>query len=179
MLPFHKDFGPRFGFAYQALERTVLRGGFGLFYNASGSESINMRLARNIPFGLTISVSPGDVTPGTTSSRPNQNGPVTYPRTHLNWFSTAAYSTPAQYTYGNAGRNSLIGPGRTNFDTSLFKTFPLHESTVLQFRVEAFNIFNHPQFGYPNQTVGSAQVGQITSIVGTPRNLQASLRLEF
>ena len=114
-----------------------------------------------------------------TSSRPNITGPVTYPKTLSHWFSASAFSTPAPYTYGNAGRNTLVGPGRTNFDTSLFKTFPIHEQMVLQFRVEAFNVFNHPQFGYPIATVGNAQVGQITSIVGNARNLQGSLRLQF
>ena len=116
-----------------------------------------------------------------TSSRPNiiPGATVTYPKTLLNWFLPTAFTTPAQYTYGNAGRNTLLGPGRTNFDTSLFKTFPIRESMVLQFRVEAFNVFNHPQFGYPNATIGNAQVGQITSIVGNARNLQGSLRLQF
>ena len=116
-----------------------------------------------------------------TSSRPNiiPNMKVVYPKTLNNWFLPTAFTTPAPYTYGDAGRNSLVGPGRTNFDTSLFKTFPIHEQIVLQFRIEAFNVFNHPQFGYPNQTVGNSQVGQITSIVGNARNLQASLRLQF
>jgi hypothetical protein len=114
-----------------------------------------------------------------TGSRPNQNGPAIYPKTLTNWFSPSAFSIPAQYTYGNAGRNSLIGPGRTNLDMSLLKTFPVHEQMLFQFRFEAFNIFNHPQFGYPNASIGNAQVGQITSIVGTARNLQASLRFQF
>jgi hypothetical protein len=114
-----------------------------------------------------------------TGSRPNQNGPVTYPKTLANWFSPSAFTIPAQYTYGNAGRNSLIGPGRTNFDMSLLKSFPVHEQMLFQFRFEAFNIFNHPQFGYPNANIGTTQAGQITSIVGTARNLQASLRFQF
>ena len=97
----------------------------------------------------------------------------------MHWFLPSAYSTPAPYTYGDASRNSLVGPGRTNFDESLFKNFPVHEQMLFQFRFEAFNVFNHPQFGYPNQTVGNSQVGQITSIVGNARNLQASLRFQF
>lgn len=418
--PFKKDFGPRFGFAYNVLQNTVVQGGFGLFFNASGSEAVNMRLARNTPFGATISETPGDIKPGTTvsqgfptgapyfflgpnptfnialadaptgsqsavepgfkpgyaeqfnlgvqqaitpidmvikvtgvgnlgrrlydapnvnqpipdttptsslnsrrplfalnpnlstvteatsrglseyyglqvvadkrlrqgvnfllgyswshaiddvalefgggdagpspqdprnpradrsnsiidqrqrltfsylwmlpfgkgrhflnhggpvdwflggwqtngilltqtglyfspvlntattntgtQSRPNQIGPVSYPRTLTKWFDPSAYASPAANTYGNAGRNSLIGPGRTNFDVSVLKTFAVHEDMNFQFRFEAFNVFNHPQFGYPNSTIGGSTVGQITSIVGTPRNLQASLRFQF
>jgi hypothetical protein len=408
VLPWKKGFGPRVGFAYKIYESTVIRGGFGLFYNASGSESVNMRLARNVPFGLTISNAQSDITPGGTisqgfppaptvnyaqadnpsgaqssvapnfrpgyaeqfnlgmeqefpkldmvlkivgvgnlgraiylpynanqaipgsttlntrrplyainpnlsdvtyatsmgsanyyalqvtldkrlshgvnflmgyawahsidnvplefgggaagptpqdprflsaersnsiidqrqrltlsylwmlpfgkgrdfmnqggpldwvlggwqmngifftqtglyfspvlavsttntgtGSRPNQTGTVIYPKTLNNWFSATTFSTPAQYTYGNAGRNSLLGPGRTNLDMSLLKTFPIREQMLFQFRFEAFNIFNHPQFGYPNANIGTTQAGQITSIVGTARNLQASLRFQF
>jgi hypothetical protein len=114
-----------------------------------------------------------------TSSRPDVIGPVVYPKTLLHWFSPSAFATPAPYTYGNAGRNTIVGPGRTNYDASLFKNFTVHEEMQFQFRFEAFNAFNHPQFGYPNQTIGNSQVGQITSIVGNARNLQASLRFQF
>jgi hypothetical protein len=116
-----------------------------------------------------------------TSSRPNliPGVKVIYPKTLATWFLPNAYSTPAPYTYGDASRNSLLGPGRTNFDTSLFKTFPIRERVFVEFRVEAFNVFNHPQFGYPNQTVGSPQVGEITSIVGNARNMQAALHIQF
>jgi hypothetical protein len=114
-----------------------------------------------------------------TSSRPNQASPVKYPKTLTKWFDASAFTSPALYTYGTAGRNSLIGPGRTNVDMSIMKTVTLHDQLKVQFRFEAFNVFNHPQFGYPNATVGGPTVGQITTIVGTPRNLQASLRLEF
>ncbi len=130
--------------------------------------------------GLWFSPVLGTSTTNTgTSSRPNKIGPVSYPKTLNLWFSPSAFGTPAQYTYGNAGRNSLVAPGRTNFDVSMFKDFPIREQIVLQFRVEAFNVFNHPQFGYPNSTIGTAQAGQISSIVGNARNLQASARIDF
>jgi len=111
-----------------------------------------------------------------TGSRPNIIGPVVYPHTLQQWFSPSAYATPAPYTYGNASRNSLFGPGRTNLDASLFKNFVIREQVRFEFRAEAFNVFNHPQFGLPNQNIGNAQVGSITSTVGNPRQLQMGLR---
>lgn len=406
--PYYPNFGPRFGFAYQAGEHTVLRGGFGLFYNPTGSEGGSLRLFRQLPFGLTVAISPGDVTPGTrvqdgfaplptinfsladnptgamfavdqafrpsyaqqfnfgveheiaplqmvvkatalgnlgrhlyntynlnqavpgptalntrrpyfginpslsdvnyfatnglssyyalqlsvnkrlshglsallgytwshaidnvplefgggaagpqpqdprylnvergnsnidlrhrltlsyiwelpvgkgralldrggilnfvlggwqtngiltiqsglpfspvlqtsttntgTGSRPNVVANPVYPRTLSRWFDPTAFGTPAAYTYGNAGRNILVGPGRWNWDMSLFKDFPIRERLKFQFRAEAFNVFNHPQFGLPNQNIGNAQAGQITSTVGNPRQLQGALRLQF
>jgi len=114
-----------------------------------------------------------------TDSRPNIIGPVRYPKTINEWFDQSAFTTPAPYTYGDAGRNSLLGPGRTNFDLALSKAFPVREQSFIEFKVDAFNIFNHPQFGYPNATIGIPQSGQITSIVGNPRNMQASLRFQF
>lgn len=114
-----------------------------------------------------------------TSSRPDQIGRVSYPKTLTRWFDPSAFATPASYTYGNASRDSLLGPGRTNWDTSIFKDFPIHEQMLFQFRFESYNVLNHPQFGYPNPNIGNAQAGQITSIVGNPRNLQASARFQF
>jgi hypothetical protein len=114
-----------------------------------------------------------------TGSRPDVVGNVTYPKTLQRWFDPSAYATPAPYTYGNASRNSLFGPGRTNWDMSLFKNFVIREQMRFEFRAEAFNVFNHPQFGLPNQNIGNAQVGSITSTVGNPRQLQMGLRFQF
>jgi len=114
-----------------------------------------------------------------TGSRPDVRSAVTYPRTLQRWFDPSAFATPAQYTYGNASRNSLFGPGRTNWDASLFKNFVIREQIRFEFRAEAFNILNHPQFGLPNQNIGNAQVGTITSTVGNPRQLQMGLRFQF
>ena len=95
------------------------------------------------------------------------------------WFDQTAFTTPAQFVYGNAGRDILYGPGRTNLDASLFKDFRVRERLTVQFRGESFNVFNHPQFGQPNATIGSGAVGTITSTVGNPRQMQVALRLMF
>jgi hypothetical protein len=114
-----------------------------------------------------------------TGSRPNVVGAVTYPGTLQQWFNPNAFTSPGPFTYGNAGRDTLVGPGRTNLDMSLFKNFVIREQTRFELRAEAFNVFNHPQFGLPNATIGNGQVGQITSIVGNPRQLQMGLRFQF
>ncbi len=115
-----------------------------------------------------------------TGSRPNLVGnPVSSSPTLQLWFNPAAFTTPALYTYGNAGRDILFGPGRTNLDASLFKDFKVTERLTAQFRAESFNLLNHPQFGQPNGTIGNGAVGTITSTVGNPRQMQVALRLVF
>jgi hypothetical protein len=62
---------------------------------------------------------------------------------------------------------------------SLFKDFPIREEMRLQFRAEAFIIFNTPQFGQPNGSIGNSQAPVISSTVGNPRQLQMALRFQF
>jgi len=100
-------------------------------------------------------------------------------RTLQRWFDTSAFGTPALYTYGNLGRDTLFGPGRVNFDMSLVKDFKFNERIKLTFRTEAFNVFNHPQFGLPNASIGNNQAGLISSTVGNSRQIQLALRLQF
>ncbi len=95
------------------------------------------------------------------------------------WFDTSAFTTPALFTYGNAGRNILYGPGRVNFDFSLFKEFRFKEGLRLQFRGEIFNVLNTAQFDLPNASIGASQAGMITGIVGTPRQIQLGAKLVF
>ncbi len=129
-----------------------------------------------LPFSAVLQTS---TTNTGTGSRPDVAGTPVYPHTLQHWFDPSAFSTPAPYTYGNAGRNTLVGPGRVNWDMSLFKNFVIHEQMRVEFRAEAFNVFNHPQFGLPNASIGNAQVGSITSTVGNPRQLQMGLRFQF
>jgi hypothetical protein len=91
----------------------------------------------------------------------------------------AGMATPRQYTYGNGGRNILRGSRRANLDCSLFREERTAERYRIQIRGEFFNAFNHPQFDLPNATIGSAAAGVISSTVGSPRDIQLSLRLMF
>jgi hypothetical protein len=134
-----------------------------------------LTMQTGLPFSPVLQTSTTNGTP----SRADVIGSVTYPRTLQRWFDPSAFGTPALYTYGNAGRNIMFGPGRINWDASLFKNFVIKEQIRFEFRAEAFNVTNHPQFGLPNPNIGNAQVGQITSTVGNPRQLQLGLRFQF
>jgi len=67
-------------------------------------------------------------------------------------YNPAAFTTPTGLTFGTTGRNFLRNPSRTNFDMALFKHFTIHEQTALEFRAEAFNVFNHDEFTGPSGT---------------------------
>ncbi|HWF48424.1 MAG TPA: carboxypeptidase regulatory-like domain-containing protein [Bryobacteraceae bacterium] len=94
---------------------------------------------------------------------------------------TAAFAAPAPYTYGNAGRDILSGPGLTNLDASLSKNFRFGERVTFQFRAEAFNAFNHPNFANPSATFGTSTFGNITALNGNApmRQFQFAGRLFF
>jgi hypothetical protein len=94
------------------------------------------------------------------------------------WFNTSAFAFPAFGSFGDAGRNILDGPGFANFNVSLMKTTKLIEGLDLQFRAEAFNLFNHPNFNLPDNFLGSPTFGRILS-AGSPRHIQFGVKLLF
>ena len=96
------------------------------------------------------------------------------------------YVRPAVGTFGTIFRDSLVGPGLVNTDLAVAKSFPIKESLSVQFRAEAFNLFNHVNLGQPNGCVDcqNSNAGQITSIVASQdgtsmRRLQFAIRVEF
>lgn len=97
------------------------------------------------------------------------------------WFNTAAFASPAPYTFGDASRTFGSGPGLFSLDASLLKEFQLGDRVVTQFRTEALNVLNHANFANPNTQNGSATFGQVTSLAaGTQsRILQFALHLQF
>jgi hypothetical protein len=100
-------------------------------------------------------------------------------RTRERFFDTNAFVRPALYEIGNAGRNILIGPGNRNLDMSIAKQFVLSEGKHVQFRAEWFNAANHPNWGNPGTTLGTAAFGTITSNENLPRILQLGLKFVF
>lgn len=97
------------------------------------------------------------------------------------WFDTSCFAAGPSYTFGNAGRNILRGPGLNNFDISVQRDFhlPIEHATVLTFRAEGFNAVNHPQFAAPGATVGNATYGQITATSNDNRKLQFAIHVRF
>jgi hypothetical protein len=95
------------------------------------------------------------------------------------WFNTAAFFQPPLYTFGNFGRNNMIGPAFFSWDFAAEKMIPVVERQRLQFRFEAFNLPNHPNFSIPNATLPSAAFGTITSTAVAMRQLQLSLKYVF
>jgi len=103
------------------------------------------------------------------------------PEGRLNsYFNAAAYTTTPKYAYGNAARTSnCYGPGYLNSDLSLNKNFKFGERYNAEFRAEALNAFNTPEFNGPNLSIGSAAAGQITGTLGFPRLVQLGGRFTF
>jgi hypothetical protein len=105
------------------------------------------------------------------------------------WFNTACFSAPPNGELGNLGRNTLIGPGFWDLDLAVMKNTRIGEKLSVQFRVEAFNIFNHPDFDLPNPNlftlaptggaIPNPVAGQITDTVNAPRQIQFALKFLF
>ena len=120
---------------------------------------------------------------GVGSDRPNVIGnPNDVSSRSLNkWFNTAAFNKNQPGTYGNAGRDSLVGPGGYHVDMALFRSFPFvvfEKPQSLQFRVEAFNAFNHPIFDNPSSNFSSSNFGRILG-ASDPRIMQVALKYIF
>jgi hypothetical protein len=133
--------------------------------------------------GAPFSVSLATPTANTgTFTRPNRicDGNLPSSKQTINaFYNTACFVAPPLYTFGNAGRNILIGPGLGTWDLGADKDFALTERFALQFRSEFFNVLNRANFGLPNGSIGSAAQGTITSVITNARQIQFALRLHF
>jgi len=137
-------------------------------------------LQTGLPFTPILSYDPTNT--GISTARPNViAGAAFYPANQgpSDWYNASAFVAPAAYTYGNAGRDILVGPRTRNNDVGLQRTATFKERFTLQFSAQAFNLFNTPQFGLPNNKIGVSTTGVITTVVTPERQFQLGLHLSF
>ncbi|MEO8735325.1 MAG: carboxypeptidase-like regulatory domain-containing protein [Edaphobacter sp.] len=130
-------------------------------------------LQSGFPFSPQLGYNPtgsGDTrNPVRPNLNPNFHGNL-YPHTPTQFFNAAAFTAPAYGTFGNLGRDTLVGPNLTNLDLSLHKSTQIGERLHAQFRAEFFNILNHTNFATPNPVVFSSGPTQ-----GTTANQKAAI----
>ena len=140
-------------------------------------------VAEGIDPGLDSSFSAGSTLYPNLVGNPKVSNP-----TLGEWFNPAAYANPAPGTFGNSGRNSLIGPTFFNADFSIGKSFRLpREGMRLEIRADMYDVFNHTNFANPDANVGytsngvlaDTTAGTITSPVGGQRIIQVGARFSF
>jgi hypothetical protein len=165
----------------------------GLASNILGGWSLTgLATARTgTPINITVTRKSAAMPDGNTSGqRPNYvQGQSIYAANQsipTMWFNSAAFSTPANGTWGNLGRYIATGPRNYEIDSGLQKRFRVTERLALNFRAAAFNLLNNPQWSNPSGNTSSSNFGKITSILntgatgtGAPRRLEFMLRAEF
>jgi len=142
----------------------------------------DLTIASGLPFTSRLLGSPAEVNRGTNGTLrpdlvPGQPIQISNPSIGA-WFNTAAFAAPAPGQYGNARRNSIIGPGTHVFDMAFTKVFPLKESRVLEFRAQATNVFNTPQYTTIDTVLNSPTFGRVTGVAGM-RQLTLTARFRF
>ncbi len=165
-------------------------------WNGSGIFTASTGSYANVTDGSDVSLIGQRGVPGSGgfTDRPNQvgnpfqagnlpgntacTGPQTL-HTLLAWFNPCAFVKQPTGTFGNTGRNSLLGPGRWNFDASIWRTFVLTERIKMDLRFEGFNVFNHPQFGNPNVNLNSSSPLGYISSASAMRIMQAAVKFNF
>jgi hypothetical protein len=100
-------------------------------------------------------------------------------RTPDHWFNTAAFTDPQPYTFGDAGRNIIPGPGNEIVDLALHRRFSISERIAMEFRGEAFNSLNNPNLGIPGTDVDFGPFFGKILTAGNPRRFQFATRIEF
>ena len=155
----------------------------GLVHAALGGWEISGITVAETGFPITVYMPNGNsVGLGTnqTANRPDSLGPMNYPHNFYSWFNAADLAAPPNGRFGSLGRGSLDGPGRQNWDLTLMKKFGLgiREGANLEFRADAFNVFNHTQFSTVGAVFGQSTLGQVTNVYD-PRVLQLGMTLSF
>jgi hypothetical protein len=146
-----------------------------------------LNYSSGLPFTLVLGGCPG--IPGSAPCYMNgdktrfQKQITGAPYTSLHYFNATTlstiFTTPGLDQIGTLGRNSLYGPNFFNTDLSVMKSFPIHEAATIQFRMDAYNVFNYISFGSPSGVDGTISNGPGKDGTANPRQLQLSLKVLF
>jgi len=146
-------------------------------------------LVSGLPLNIGLSgAQSGNGLPNATN-RPDLVGHVSYPQAvltcatcfqQIQYIDPSAFANPAIGAFGDLGHNALRGPGRDNWNLSLFKSFWFNEErgSRLELRFETFNVWNHTQFNQVSTNFGSSNFGRFTSAFD-PRTLQLGIKAYF
>jgi len=127
----------------------------------------------------TVTVGTDNSRTGNGADRPNVVADPSISNPSLSqWFNKSAFQAAPVGAFGNVGRSTILGPGAWNIDVALSRSFRVTERQKVDFRAEAFNLFNHARFGNPSTAMNSATYGQITS-ARDPRIMQFALKYSF
>ena len=158
----------------------------GLIQHHSGDALTAYMGTDNSLTGLTQDRAQRDFTKPAYSRQNGGIGDCPAGRACVNWLNIAAFSVPAQSGpgtgFGNVVKGSLRGPGFTNWDAGVIRTFPIYRESNLEFRVEYFDLLNHTELSNPsvsNPISSSTSFGTITGTQGGPRIAQFSLKVLF
>ena len=145
---------------------------------AGGWQQSTIFTAASGPYS-TVTVGTDNSRTGGGADRPNIEGDPNLSNPSISqWFDTTAFKPAAVGSFGNAGRGIILGPGAWNVDVALSRSFSVTEGQRVDFRAEAFNLFNHARFGNPTTAMNSATFGQITT-ARDPRIMQFALKYAF
>jgi hypothetical protein len=144
-------------------------------WQVSGILSLN----NGFPFYIIVPFDNANI--GGGLQRPTLTGPLVpsgFQQTPAHWFDTSNL-TVVPYTFGNLGRNAMRQDGYKDFDLAAAKRFQISERKNLEFRAEAFNFFNHPNFAAPDGNFSDPTFGRVLGMNGSPRDIQFGLKLLF
>ncbi|TCK71733.1 TonB-dependent receptor [Acidipila rosea] len=181
MRDFHAEYGPP---DYDFTNDITATWVYSIPYFKDSSKPVTMALGNWSFAGLALHQSGFALSPGMATStaglatRPDVVAPYHQVGKLDQWFDPAAFQAPAYGFYGDARNGMIRGPGYTSVNLSLYKTFPIKGRLNTEFRAEAFNVANHPNFKGVSTSLGSGNFSQVTS-AGDPRILEFALKLLF
>jgi Carboxypeptidase regulatory-like domain len=179
-LPFGK--GKKFAPGSRVLDEVIRGWTVGTIAELHTGTALSPLDANNNTFSFSDGVRPNLVGNPNRGSCPTPSGGSIPVGTPGCWFNTSAFAQNDNYTFGNAPRTFGSGPGTVQVDASLLKNFRLFEGTALQFRAEAINVLNHPNWANPVTLWGNPRFGQVTGLQAgnnQSRVLQLALHLSF